>query len=255
MRKDQADADWRHRWGNVLLLAGGALLVSFVVFKGWSAQQSLAGLEAFEAAKSQARLRAGDTDRIVPAAHEPSPAMPTDRATTSAREVFRADPESADTSTWSAQRISDWESAVAKGGDAPDAVLSIEPLDIRVPVFNGATDLNLNRGVARIIGTGRIGEPGNLGIAGHRDGFFRPLKDIKIGDRLTLETLDGTEEYAVASIDIVDPSALHVLAPTETPSVTLVTCYPFYHVGNAPQRFIVRAERLNNQVDLQRRRS
>lgn len=218
------------------MLAGAALLVSFAAFKGWSAYQGQAGVAAFEAAR------------------EAAPAMPADRAASSPGRGLEGGLEPADTSTWSTQRVSDWEAAVAEGGATPRAVLTIEDLDLRVPVFNGATDLNLNRGVARIIGTGRFGESGNLGIAGHRDGFFRPLKDIQVGDRLTLETYDGTEHYAVASIEIVDPTALHVLAPTEIPSVTLVTCYPFYHVGNAPQRFIVRAERLDNQVDSHRRK-
>lgn len=233
------------------MLAGAALLVSFAGFKGWSAYQSQAGLAAFEAARSESR---GWVD-VLPAGAEPAPAMPTDRSAAPSERTLDADSVAADTSAWSAPRVSEWQAAVAAGGAAPQAVLAIDELGLRVPVFNGATDLNLNRGVARIIGTGRIGEAGNLGIAGHRDGFFRPLKDIEIGDRMTLETLDGTEEYAVASIQIVEPTALHVLGPTDTPSVTLVTCYPFYHVGNAPQRFIVRAERLNNQVDSQRRRS
>lgn len=233
------------------MLAGAALLVSFAGFKGWSAYQSQAGLAAFEAARADARTVVD----VLPARSEPAPAMPRDRAAPGNDQPLDARIGPADTSAWSARRVSDWQAAVNEGGAAPQAVLSIDDLGLRVPVFNGATDLNLNRGVARIIGTGRIGEAGNLGIAGHRDGFFRPLKDIEIGDRMTLETLDGTEEYAVASIEIVEPTALHVLEPTDTPSVTLVTCYPFYHVGNAPRRFIVRAERLNNQVDSQRRRS
>ena len=81
----------------------------------------------------------------------------------------------------------------------------------------------------------------NLGIAGHRDGFFRPLKDIALGDVMTLQTTRGTESFKVSSIDIVDPSDVSVLAPTETSTITLVTCYPFYYVGHAPKRFIVKA--------------
>ena len=120
--------------------------------------------------------------------------------------------------------------------------MSIGKLDIQVPVFDGADDLNLNRGVARIRGTAQVGADGNLGIAGHRDGFFRGLKDIEIGDTIELETTRGAISYAVSSITIVEPSDVSVLAPTSGRTLTLVTCYPFYYVGHAPKRFIVKAE-------------
>ena len=112
---------------------------------------------------------------------------------------------------------------------------------LEVPVFDGTDDLTLNRGAGRIIGTARLGEPGNTGIAGHRDGFFRGLKDIAAGDKLDLVTLGRTERYTVTAIQITTPEDVSVLGPTDTPSLTLVTCYPFYFVGSAPQRFIVRA--------------
>jgi LPXTG-site transpeptidase (sortase) family protein len=84
-------------------------------------------------------------------------------------------------------------------------------------------------------------ELGNLGIAGHRDGFFRRLKDVVVGDRLELETVTGTRSFVIDDISIVTPSDVHVLAPTEHATITLVTCYPFYYVGSAPKRYIVRA--------------
>ena len=88
------------------------------------------------------------------------------------------------------------------------------------------------------------GTDGNSGIAGHRDGFFRGLKDIGPGDAIELETLRGKKEvYRVERIWVVDPEDVSVLDPTPTRSLTLVTCYPFYHVGPAPQRYIVRAVR------------
>ncbi len=241
MKEPQTPGRARQHVGNALMVAGATMLLGFVGFKTWSAGQSKSGIEAFQAA------RASVTAQPVVTATEPE-----DAAVAAQFTQWGGQP---DTSAWSDKRIAEYEAARAEAGDAPHAVLNIDHLDIRVPVYNGADDFNLNRGVARIIGTGRIGESGNLGIAGHRDGFFRPLKDIEIGDRLSLETWFGTEEYAVSSIEIVDPDELHVLAPTDTPTVTLVTCYPFYHVGNAPQRFIVKAKPLSNQVDLQRRRS
>jgi sortase A len=110
-----------------------------------------------------------------------------------------------------------------------------------VPVFIGTGDLVLNRGVGQIEGTAPPGEVGNIGIAGHRDGFFRPLKDIAIGDELVLETTSESITFLVEELHIVDPADVWVLEPTDSPAVTLVTCYPFYFIGSAPQRFIVRA--------------
>ena len=115
-------------------------------------------------------------------------------------------------------------------------------MKLAVPVFDGTSEQNLNRGAGRIPGTARIGEPGNLGIAAHRDGFFRVLKDVRIGDVLLLERLGATDAYRIVSTVIVDPSDVSVLEPTATHSVTLVTCFPFYYVGSAPQRFIVHAQ-------------
>ena len=81
-----------------------------------------------------------------------------------------------------------------------------------------------------------------ISIAGHRDGFFRALKDIKVGDAIELQTETGREAFVVRSLSIVNPSDISVLLPTAAPTMTLVTCYPFYFVGSAPQRFIVTAE-------------
>ena len=105
----------------------------------------------------------------------------------------------------------------------------------------------MNRGAGWIEGTAELGTTGNIGLAGHRDGFFRGLKDIKSGDVIELETLDGSLTYRVSEITIVDPEDVYVLAPTPEPSVTLVTCYPFYFVGNAPKRYIVRGVLENGQ--------
>jgi sortase A len=95
--------------------------------------------------------------------------------------------------------------------------------------------------VGRIIGTARLGEAGNTGIAGHRDGFFRGLKDIAPGDRVDLALTNQTSHYVVESIRITTPDDVSVLQPTPKASLTLVTCYPFYFVGSAPQRYIVSA--------------
>jgi sortase A len=100
----------------------------------------------------------------------------------------------------------------------------------------------MDRGIARIEGTAMPGQDdGNVGIAGHRDGYFRVLKDIQFGDEISVRTPSGTQTYIVQQLMIVDPSAVEVLNYTPEPSITLVTCYPFYFVGHAPERFIVRA--------------
>ncbi len=142
---------------------------------------------------------------------------------------------------WAKKRIAEYEESLKIVSAPPLAVMTIDRLGIQVPVYDGADDFNLNRGVARIKGTAAIDQQGNLGIAGHRDGFFRGLKDISIGDNIELQSARGTVVYAVSSIDIVDPTDISVLAPTSEKTMTLVTCYPFYFVGHAPKRYIVTA--------------
>jgi sortase A len=122
-------------------------------------------------------------------------------------------------------------------------VLRIPSLRLEVPVYEGATEINLNRGAAHIQGTASLAAGGNVGIAAHRDGFFRKLKDAALGADVFLDTVDhGSARYRIVDIGIVEPTDVHVLAKTDVPSVTLVTCYPFYFVGNAPLRYVVRAE-------------
>ena len=121
------------------------------------------------------------------------------------------------------------------------AVLRIPASNIVVPVFDSTSGLALNRGAGHVSGSALPGEPGNVAIAAHRDGFFRRLKDIQIGDEIELTTLEGQQVYRVAELDIVDPLDVSVLEPTNASIITLITCYPFYYVGAAPDRFIVRA--------------
>ena len=108
-------------------------------------------------------------------------------------------------------------------------------------MLEGTDDLTLNRGVGHIAGTALVGEDGNIGIAGHRDGFFRGLKNIRVGDRIDLEEPDRIKTYVVERLEIVDPENVSVLRSSSRPSLTLVTCYPFYFIGAAPRRFIVHA--------------
>ena len=147
-----------------------------------------------------------------------------------------------DTTLWSAQRIRAYGES-ERAAALPMAILRMPRLGLEVPVHEGTDELTLNRAVGLIEGTAVPGEPGNVGIAGHRDGFFRVLKDAYVGDALELRLLDRTESYVVSSIEIVAPEDVRVLAPTSEPSVTLVTCYPFYFAGSAPKRYIVQARK------------
>ena len=146
-----------------------------------------------------------------------------------------------DKSLWSSGRISAFTESLGKDTSEVLGVLEIPRLEFEVPLYDGASDLHMDRGIARIEGTAMPNEAGNLGIAGHRDGYFRVLKDIKFGDEMILNSGTGFKRYRVAQLMIVEPSAVDVLDHTEDTSITLVTCYPFYFVGHAPQRFIVRA--------------
>jgi sortase A len=154
--------------------------------------------------------------------------------------------QSADTpdlTLWSPQRIAAWQSTLVLPRQVPLAVLRIPRIQLEVPVLEGTSEDALNRGLGHIAETAVPGANGNSGIAGHRDGFFRGLKDVRIGDAIELETLHGKQIYRIERTWIVDPEDVSVLDPTPDQSITLVTCYPFYFVGSAPQRFIVRAVR------------
>ena len=146
-----------------------------------------------------------------------------------------------DQSLWSPARVSAWRTALSDPAPAPLAVLRIPKIRLEVPVLPGTDDRTLDRAVGHIEDTAQPGTDGNSGIAGHRDGFFRGLKDIAIGDWIELETLSGKEVYRVEQTWVVDPEDVSVLDPTPRRALTLVTCYPFYFVGAAPRRFIVRA--------------
>ena len=149
-----------------------------------------------------------------------------------------ADP---DYSLWSPKRVEDYKASLAARFDTPQALLRIPAIDLEVLVLDGIDELTLNRGVGRIPGTERPGGLGNIGIAGHRDGFFRGLKDIGSGDTIELVTWRQKMTYKVSSVTVVEKDDLHVLEPTDDATVTLVTCYPFYFIGHAPRRYIVKA--------------
>src|SRR5258708_13308603 len=146
-----------------------------------------------------------------------------------------------DFALWATNGVGAYETSLIQKKDQPLAILRVPKISLEVPVFDDTSELTLNRGVGRIRGTKQIGQPGNVGIAGHRDGFFRGLKDIAPGDIIELEKGGRTEHYVVKQVQIVNPEDTSVLGPTSTSTLTLVTCFPFYYVGSAPQRYIVTA--------------
>jgi sortase A len=148
-----------------------------------------------------------------------------------------------DLSLWDRERIGAWRRASSAPAPLPLAVLRIPKIRLEVAVLPGTDDFTLNRAVGHIEHTALPGTDGNAGIAGHRDGFFRGLKDVVLNDAIELETLGRKEVYRVERTWTVNPDDVSVLDTTPTRSLTLVTCYPFYHIGPAPQRYIVRALR------------
>jgi len=173
------------------------------------------------------------------AAPAPAPAPAAPPRSAPARELTWSG--KVDMSLWSAIRVKTYEAALKKETPRALAILRIPRLELEVPVYDGTTDAVLDLAAGRIEYTALPGTVGNVGIAAHRDGFFRVLKDIKEGDALVLDTPVATEHYRVEWIRITTPDDVSVIDETPGPAVTLVGCYPFYYQGSAPKRFIVRA--------------
>jgi len=123
----------------------------------------------------------------------------------------------------------------------PIGRIEIPRLHLSVMVLEGAAPKILRVAAGHVNGTALPGTTGNIGIAAHRDTFFRPLRDVRRNDQVLMTTSYGTFRYIVDSIEIVDPTDVQVLRQTPDPQLTLVTCYPFTYVGSAPKRFIVHA--------------
>jgi sortase A len=132
-------------------------------------------------------------------------------------------------------------------------LVQIPRLDISVVVREGVDDKTLGRAVGHVSTTPLPGSPGNVGIAAHRDTYFRNVRNIRNGDTIRMVTPKGTYEYVVDSLKIVDPKEVSVLDPTPQPAITLVTCYPFNFIGSAPKRFIVRALQVSTPVSTEAR--
>ena len=122
--------------------------------------------------------------------------------------------------------------------------IEVPRLDLEVIIFEGTTEDTLSRGAGHFAGSAQPGDRGNVVVAGHRDTFFRALQNIHTGDEVSLTTASGRFRYIIDSTTIVDPDAVAVLRPTADATLTLITCYPFHFIGNAPQRYIVRGKKI-----------
>jgi sortase A len=191
-----------------LLISGLLLLTIFALAHAHRFIMVRAEMAAFEAKKFEAAARDASIRAIENKNH------PIDHHRTGNPEY----------SLWSAQRIKLQQSALIEPIESL-AILRIPKLRLEVPVLDGTNEFTLNRGVGRIAGTSLPGQDGNIGIAGHRDGFFRGLKEISTGDAIELVTTAGTDVYIVDRIRITSPADVSVLRSRDRRSLTLVTCY------------------------------
>jgi LPXTG-site transpeptidase (sortase) family protein len=155
----------------------------------------------------------------------------------------------ADAHAYQAVEKAKFENVKGSKRDAPSQVvqgdvigeLEVPRLGLQTIVVQGDSAQILRRAVGHIVETALPGQQGNVTLAGHRDSFFRPLRNIRPGDTITLKTLDGDFQYQVEFTVVVPPSDMEVLQPSGERTLTLITCFPFYYVGSAPNRFVVRA--------------
>ncbi len=143
------------------------------------------------------------------------------------------------------------EPGTAVGGDAPDKAgavmgrLEIREIGLSVPVLQSYDAGTLKKGVGHVPGTAVPGGLGNMVLAGHRDTYFRPLRNVRAGMEIEVATAEGRFRYSIDSMEVVTPDKVDVLDIGSRPEMTLITCYPFEYVGAAPKRFIVHAHLLS----------
>jgi sortase A len=213
----------------LLLVTGMTLLVVYAAAQVDSVRGRARALEDFAQARAERVAAAVAEERVA--------VGPSNRALEYASEP--------DQSLWGTGRIAAYRDTSSLGREAAVGVLRVPAIQLEAPIFDGTAEPALNRGIGKIEGTADVGAAGNLGLAAHRDGFFRGLKDVHVGDAIDVESLEGTVRYRITELAVVEPTDVHVLDPTDTATVTLVTCYPFYFIGEAPQRFIVKGIALN----------
>jgi sortase A len=209
----------------ILLLAGVVLLAFFSAAHIHRAAMLHISLQNFEKARQQHLARSAVEEAKPPSAMQ-------EESQTAVHAIQMPDSQKHPPGPFT---------AIQHTGQVPLAILSIPKIHLQVPVLGGTDEITLNRGVGQIAGTAAPGEKGNIGIAGHRDGFFRSLKDISRGDLIELQTTSSSATYVVTRILITGPDDASMLRSSDEQLLTLVTCYPFHFIGPAPRRFVVQA--------------
>jgi len=216
------------RFGEMLSYLAGVVLTGFFVVQlaqGEAERQD--GIAAFEqmAQQNAAPGAAGSAATEPPTAHNIEASLD-----------HLGEP---DTSLWAPGRIADYQASLQAELPEVLGVLEVPSVGLKVPVYATNTELVMDRGAGIIDGMAYPHEPGNIGISGHRDGYFRVLKDVQVGDDIVLQSLEGEKRFKIEATRIVPMADKTLLRDTDEQTVTLVTCYPFYFVGHAPKRFIV----------------
>ena len=233
-----------YRSSEVLCYAAGIVLSGFFLVQLAQGEvQRQSGIAEFE------RLAQADTSVAVVA---DNPASTDSQSSEPAFEQMVGEP---DTSLWAPGRIADYQASLKADLPPVMGVLEVPSVNLKVPVYQTASELVMDRGAGVIDGMSYPHEPGNIGISGHRDGYFRVLKDVKVGDPIILQTLEGPKRFRIEDTTIVEIKDKRLLQDTREQSVTLVTCYPFYFVGHAPKRFIVTASLDTTYVNQNQRRN
>ena len=196
---------WFLRWAERLFVTAGAALLI------WCAVLVSDAVMAQRSARSSLEAAAVAERPVLPPALAPATAVPS------------RDP------------------AVSRGSAI--AALSIPRVHLSAVVLHGSDSQTLRRGPGHLEHTALPGDSGNMVIAGHRDSFFWPLRHVERGDDIFVDTRKGRFHYRVTSLRVVNPHDLSVLEPTDAATLTLITCYPFWVLGNAPDRYVVRATR------------
>ena len=218
-----------YRLGELLSYAAGVVLSGFFLVQlaqGEVERQS--GISEFQQAADARAVAVSTTQQ--PAADTPAAEL-----------AFEQSVDDPDTSLWAPGRIADYEASLQAELPPVVGILEIPSVGLEVPVYQSNSELVMDRGAGVIDGMAYPHEPGNIGISGHRDGYFRVLKDIQLGDTIILQTLEGPRNFRINATEVVAISDKRLLQDTREQTVTLVTCYPFYFVGHAPKRFIVTA--------------
>ena len=155
-----------------------------------------------------------------------------------------------ETISWAPGRVAAYRKVLREVAfPSPLAVLRMRSVSLEVPVLEGTSQIILNRGAGHLTGTAEPGSKGNIVIAGHRDGFFRRLKNISVGDHIELARHGTVDTFRVDRLQVVERTDNTALQPTKNPVLTLVTCYPFFYLGAAPQRYVVRASLIDHHAE------